>query len=54
MCENNILNESNEIINNNNYEDFDDDQNISLLNLNKNEILRNYFPEEKWHKASNC
>lgn len=54
MSETDTLTDQDEINIKNKYEDFDDDQNINMQNLSKNEILNNYFEEPKWNKASNC
>lgn len=37
----------------NKYEDFDDDENVTLVNLSKDKVYNYYFPEEKWDKVSN-
>ena len=54
MSESDTLTEQDKTLIKNKYEDFDDDQNINMQNLSKNEILNKYFEEIKWNKASNC
>lgn len=54
MSESDTLTDQDETLIKNKYKDFDDDQNINMQNLSKNEILNKYFEEIKWNKASNC